>query len=80
MEFQDASCVPLPLGPPPAAKPAGSDGIVGLGLAHHQFSLGAGHLLRDGDGSVLHVQVRPEKGQQFSPPQSRGQLQIERSQ
>ena len=36
-----------------------TDGIMGLGLAHYQFSLGAGHLLCDGDGSVLHVQVRP---------------------
>ena len=54
-----------------------TDGIVGLGLAHHQFSLGAGHLLRDGDGSILHVQVCPEEGQQFSPSQSRGQLQVE---
>ena len=53
---------------------------MGLGLAHHQFSLGAGHLLRDGDGSVLHVQIRPEEGQQLSPPQSRGQFQVERSQ
>ena len=50
---------------------------MGLGLAHHQFSLGASHLLRDGDGSLLHVQVRPEEGQQFSPPQSCGQLQVE---
>ena len=57
-----------------------ADGIMGLGLAHHQFSFGAGHLLRNGDGSVLHVQIRPKKDQQFSPPHSRGQLQTERSQ
>lgn len=50
---------------------------MGRGLAHHQFSLGAGCLLRDGDGSVLYVQVRPEEGQQLSPPQPRSQLQIE---
>ena len=49
-----------------------TDGIVGLGLAHHQFSLGTGHLFRDGDGSILHVQVRPEESQQLSPPQSCG--------
>ena len=57
-----------------------ADGIVGFGLAHYQFSLGAGHLLCDRDGSVLHVQVCPEEGQQLSPSQSRGQFQIERSQ
>ena len=54
-----------------------ADGIVGLGLTHHQFSLGAGHLLCDGDSLVLHIQIRPEEGQQLSPPQSRGQFQIE---
>ena len=37
-----------------------ADGIVGFGLAYYQFSLSARHLLRDGDGSVLYVQVRPE--------------------
>lgn len=54
-----------------------TDGVLGFWQAHHQLSLDAVYLLRDGDGSVLHVQVCPEEGEEFAPPQARGQFQIE---
>lgn len=48
--------------------------------AHCQFALDTVHLFCDGDGPVLHVQVCPEEGGDFTPPQARGQFQIERCQ
>ena len=54
-----------------------ANGVGRLGLADHQFTVDAVHLLADGDGHVLHVQVRPQQSQQLSPPQAGGQLQIE---
>lgn len=56
-----------PTTPPPAARAPGHGWNRGLGLTHHQFSLGAGLSLRNGDSSILHVQVQPEEGQQLSP-------------
>ena len=41
-----------------------ADGIVGLRLTHHQFSLDSLRLFRGGNGSVLHVRICPEEGQQ----------------
>ena len=57
-----------------------SHGILCLGLAHHQLTVDAVHLLGDGDGLCLDIQVSPEKGEEFTPPQAGGQLQIERCQ
>lgn len=76
--FRGASCVP----PACCLLGDGQDayGVLCLGLAHCQFALDTVHLFRDGDGPVLHVQVCPEEGGEFTPPQARGQFQIERCQ
>ena len=54
-----------------------ADGVRRLGLADHQFAVDAVHLLADRDGHVLHVQVRPQQGEELAPAQAGGQLQIE---
>ena len=55
-------------------------GVLRLGLAHYQFPFDTVHLLCHGDGPCFNVQVSPEKGEKFSPPQAGGQLQIVRCQ
>lgn len=52
------------------------DGVAGLGLANLELAVDAVHLLGHKDGHVLYVQVNPEKGQQLTPPQAAGQLQV----
>ena len=54
-----------------------ADGIGRLGLADHQFTVDAVYLLADRDGHILHVQVRPQQGEELASPQAGGQLQIE---
>ena len=54
-----------------------ADGVGRLGLADHQLTVDAVHLLADGDGHVLHVQVCPQQGEEFSPSQASSQFQIE---
>ena len=54
-----------------------ADGVGRLGLADHQFAVDTIHLLADGDGHILHIQVRPQQGEELAPAQAGGQLQIE---
>ena len=54
-----------------------SDGVLRFRLTDHQLTVDAVYLLTDGDGHVLHVQVRPQQGEELAPPQAGGQLQIE---
>ena len=54
-----------------------ADGVGRLGLADHQFTVDTVHLLADRDGHVLHIQVRPQQGEELAPAQTGGQLQIE---
>ena len=54
-----------------------ADGVRRLGLADYQFTVDAVYLLADGDGHILHVQVRPQQGEELAPAQAGGQLQIE---
>ena len=54
-----------------------ADGVGRLGLTDHQFAVDAVHLLADRDGHILHVQVRPQQGEELAPAQTGGQLQIE---
>ena len=55
----------------------GTDGVGRLGLADRQLAVDAVYLLADGDGHVLHVQVRPQQGEELASPQAGGQFQIE---
>ena len=54
-----------------------ADGVGRLGLADHQFTVDTVHLLADRDGHVLHIQVRPQQGEELALAQAGGQLQIE---
>ena len=54
-----------------------ADGVGRLGLADHQFTVETVYLLADRDGHVLHIQVRPQQGEELAPAQTGGQLQIE---
>ena len=45
-------------------------------LAYHQVPLDAVHLLCHRDGSCFNVQVSPEKGEKFAPPQTGSQFQV----
>jgi len=54
-----------------------ADGVRRLGLADHQFTIDTVYLLADRDGHILHVQVRPQQGEELAPAQTGGQLQIE---
>ena len=54
-----------------------ANGVRRLGLADHQLTVETVHLLADGDGHILHVQVRPQQGEELAPAQAGGQLQIE---
>ena len=49
-----------------------ADGVGRLGLADYQLAVDAVYLLADGDGHVLHVQVRPQQGEKLSSPQAGG--------
>ena len=46
-------------------------------MADYQFTVDAVYLLADGDGHILHIQVRPQQGEELASPQTGGQLQIE---
>ena len=61
---------------PPRDSPL-ADGVGRLRLADHQFAVDTVYLLADRDGHILHVQVRPQQGEELAPPQSGSQLQIE---
>lgn len=54
----------------------GADGVAGLGLAHLQLSVDPVYLLGYRDGHILHIQISPEEGQQLTPAQAAGQLQV----
>jgi len=54
-----------------------ADGVGRLGLADYQFTVDTVHLLADRDGHILHIQVRPQQGEELAPAQTGGQLQIE---
>ena len=54
-----------------------ADGVWRLGLADHQLAVDTVHLLADRAGHILHVQVRPQQGEELASPQAGGQLQIE---
>lgn len=54
-----------------------ANGVRRLGLADYQFTVETVHLLADRDGHVLHIQVRPQQGEELASPQAGGQLQIE---
>ena len=54
----------------------GADRVGGLGLADFELSVNPIHLFGHGDGHVFYIQVSPEKGQQFAPPQAAGQFQV----
>ena len=40
-----------------------ADGVGRFGLTDHQLTVDAVHLLADGDGHILHIQVRPQESQ-----------------
>lgn len=48
------------------------DGMLGLGLTHHQFSIQSAVRFRHRDASVLWGQIAPEQGQQLAAAQAGG--------
>ncbi len=54
-----------------------ANGVRRLGLADYQFTVDTVYLLADRDGHVLHIQVRPQQGEELASAQAGGQLQIE---
>ena len=69
--------VPPPAAPRPLRDSQLANGVRRLGLADYQFTVETVHLLADRDGHVLHIQVRPQQGEELASPQAGGQLQIE---
>ena len=55
-----------------------SQGVFRFWLADNKLMVDAADAFGDGKRSVLHIQIFPEQGQQFSPAQPAGQFQIER--
>ena len=54
-----------------------AQGVFRFWLADNKLMVDAADAFGNGKRSVLHVQIFPEQGQQFSPAQPAGQLQIE---
>ena len=54
-----------------------SHGVACFRWTDHQFPVDSIYLLCDRKRFALHIQVRPLEGQQFTPPQAGGQLQVE---
>lgn len=57
-----------------------ADGVPGLGFSRHQLPVNACDLSAHRQDTVFSIQVVPPQGQQFAPPQSAGQLQVEHGQ
>ena len=55
-----------------------AQGVFRFWLADNKLMVDAADAFGNGKCSLLHVQIFPEQGQQFSPAQAAGQFQIER--